>query len=224
MEMYLFSLFCFSVPSIFEGFSSQLASVSEVPLPTLTFSPQIHWLDSIPTPQFFSPVLHVFLILTFLDGAGVTFRGSRYWEEDYKCHTYPKELFTMDTHNVPKKDERKEDKTGTWRAQNKKKRVPELHMHRCDFDWECWHRGLRGWGSPQFAKSEACCCQLHGWMYSRHNKKFRSCTTREECKEMNGVCVSFWMWHQDNGSQKADRYYDWIHGILTGFYKRQKKK
>ena len=225
MEMYLSSLFYLSV------------AVSEDPLSLPSFPSFFPLLDSIPFSIPIFPIFYLFrasfLVLTFCDVAGYDnlavydFRDAYYPDElftadvagydnlavyDFRDAYYPKVLFTADTHLVPPKEERRQDETGTWHAVNKTNREPVFPKeNRCDHDYECWWLGFYlGENKRKLDKTQACCCQQVGFTYGRYNKRFRSCMTKDECKDINGVCVSFFMWFHDNETPKSRKLYNAI--------------
>ena len=200
MEMYLSSLFYLSV------------AVSEDPLSLPSFPSFFPLLDSIPFSIPIFPIFYLFrasfLVLTFCDVAGY----DNLAVYDFRDAYYPKVLFTADTHLVPPKEERRQDETGTWHAVNKTNREPVYPKEdRCDHDYECWWLGFYlGENKRKLDKTQACCCQQVGFTYGRSNKRFRSCMTKDECKDINGVCVSFFMWFHDNETPKSRKLYNAI--------------
>ena len=91
----------------------------------------------------------------------------------------------------------KEERRGNpqYHAINATYRDPINIVNRCDTDHECWQRD--GGGYPGEAK-RSCCCQYRGYTYRYANKRYRGCTTRDDCKKKGGVCVSIFMHARDN--------------------------
>ena len=89
-----------------------------------------------------------------------------------------------------------------FHAINATYREPINKVNRCDHDLMCWQRDGGGYAEEAL---RSCCCQYRGYTYKYANKRYRGCTTRDDCKEKGGVCVSVFMHVYDN-----DYPYHWI--------------